>query len=465
MAKHVVTSPEYQGFIRLLSAYETGPFVVRWGGNEQDKLTEVLEDAQWDAMRDLHANTGAVFMIGLNLRARDPALAVQQVAAAMRFIPPEAILAFNIGNEPDSYTYRENDSAVFPRDYWSGGGGNGTGYFGDMAAYCEALAPLFMQHFGTTKIVSGPGLADNALWKDKQAKRYSLDAPLKGFASMITTHFYTHRSTSADASHKIFLSEKKLDLIHRRVRPWVRWATKARVPFRLEETNTLSIQGLPGASDTHAAGLFYIDYALTMVAANVSGINLHDSWCSAYSPIVFPALCQPRFADLGSCPDVCGYPDVPPLIRAPYYGMLFVQMAISGLPTLLTAGVEVEKTAGVVTKAHALVARGGDELRIVVVRKGGDAPQRLFVRVHGEDYIEGSLALLEAPEYTSYHGEVTIAGQQVDELGRLTGERVLHAVAVEHVAGQSIYVLEMPPASAGLLVVRRLRGGGAAASN
>ncbi len=45
----------------------------------------------------------------------------------------------------------------------------------------------------------------------------------------------------------------------------MRWARKYKLQFRLEETNTLAIQGLAGASDTLAAALFYIDYALTMM--------------------------------------------------------------------------------------------------------------------------------------------------------------------------------------------------------
>ncbi len=63
----------------------------------------------------------------------------------------------------------------------------------------------------------------------------------------------------------------QLEQVHRRVKPWVRWAKKAGVPFRLEETNTLAIQGLAGASDTHAAALYYIDYSLTMIQVREEG--------------------------------------------------------------------------------------------------------------------------------------------------------------------------------------------------
>ena len=35
MAKLVLPTPQYQGFLRLLSSFDTGPFIIRWGGNEQ----------------------------------------------------------------------------------------------------------------------------------------------------------------------------------------------------------------------------------------------------------------------------------------------------------------------------------------------------------------------------------------------------------------------------------------------
>ena len=46
---------------------------------------------------------------------------------------------------------------------------------------------------------------------------------------------------------------------------WVGWAKTYGVQFRMEETNTLSLSGLVGASDTLGAALYYIDYSLTMM--------------------------------------------------------------------------------------------------------------------------------------------------------------------------------------------------------
>ena len=68
MAKHVLPTEEYRGFLRLLSSFDTGPFIIRWGGNEQDRLLEPVEDDHWKAMRDLHVAVGVKYMIGLNLK-------------------------------------------------------------------------------------------------------------------------------------------------------------------------------------------------------------------------------------------------------------------------------------------------------------------------------------------------------------------------------------------------------------
>lgn len=46
--------------------------------------------------------------------------------------------------------------------------------------------------------------------------------------------------------HAYHAQEKRLELVARRVHPWLRWAGKVGAPFRLEETNTLSMQGLAG---------------------------------------------------------------------------------------------------------------------------------------------------------------------------------------------------------------------------
>ena len=63
----------------------------------------------------------------------------------MSILPPEAVVAFNVGNEPDIF-YKLHG---FPSDYFT------TTWFSDMATYTAALKPLLLKYFGTTKMVSG----------------------------------------------------------------------------------------------------------------------------------------------------------------------------------------------------------------------------------------------------------------------------------------------------------------------
>ena len=70
MADPIATTAEYQGLVRLLSSFNTGPFIIRWGGNGQDLQNTSLTDGQWKAMANLHNVTGVRYMIGLNLKVR-----------------------------------------------------------------------------------------------------------------------------------------------------------------------------------------------------------------------------------------------------------------------------------------------------------------------------------------------------------------------------------------------------------
>lgn len=83
----------------------------------------------------------------------------------MRILKPESVLAFNIGNEPDSYHYRDN-ATIFPLDYWS------KGWFEDVASYAEALDPVLTKYFGTTKLISGESMSNesrNLYWPCTQS--------------------------------------------------------------------------------------------------------------------------------------------------------------------------------------------------------------------------------------------------------------------------------------------------------
>ena len=75
---------------------------------------------------------------------------------------------------------------------------------------------------------------------------------------------------------------------------------------------------------------------------SVAYLNSAGWLCTFHPPCVLlcpppaPQLCPVVRAALGTCPDVCGNHNIPPMLRAPFYGLLMTQMALSGLPKILT---------------------------------------------------------------------------------------------------------------------------------
>ncbi len=64
------------------------------------------------------------------------------------------------------------------------------------------------------------------------------------------------------------------------------------------------------------------------------------------------------------------------------------------------------------------------------------------------------LSLLQGPSITALAEDITVAGQQVSDLGLWTGMKKVHKVAAEESGiGRSLYVLTLPPYSAGLLTI------------
>ncbi|GAX81963.1 hypothetical protein CEUSTIGMA_g9391.t1 [Chlamydomonas eustigma] len=470
-AAGMLSNPQFSGLVQLLSSYNTGPFIIRWGGGTQDFLTTVLPNTTWQSMADLSNKTGAKYMIGLNLRA-GPTLAVAQTSAALSIIPSSSILAFNIGNEPDLYPKLFG----YPGGYWT----SSTGWFKDVLDISNALEPLMMRYFGTTKLVSGPAGSwtnPSVKWSASDAAKFAAPpAPLSAYAAMFTMHYYVAAATTDGASIDTFMGLSTMTDISSRVVPWVSYSQTYNLPFRIEETNTLSLGGLAGASNVMAAALYYIDYSLTMIEAGVSGLNFHDSVCYSYSPITFPAICVtpaggngsiPLTGQAAGCPATCGMQAAPPTVNAPFYGMLMTQMALKDQPSILVsnmsaiiAGGGVNSISGV--RLHVLSANNGQELRVVAVMKTASSALNLNLPVIGL-FGTARLYLLTAPSYLATASDITLAGQQVNSDGTMNGTQVVQVVqAILSTASTgeplSSYSFTLPYASAVLLVMPTLSG-------
>ncbi len=91
--------------------------VVRIGGNTEDRVVwdpngdpvpdgDVAVDASdLSILADLATSGGVTYVLGLNLAADDPAGAAALATAAVAALPKGSIQAFEVGNEPDLYTF------------------------------------------------------------------------------------------------------------------------------------------------------------------------------------------------------------------------------------------------------------------------------------------------------------------------------------------------------------------------
>ncbi len=93
------TQPKYTDTLNYLTSFGNGPVNVRVGGGSTDIQNFVPPANVWDSLASLNKKTGAKFIIGLNLEAGDPDLALKQKQAAESKLPAGSIANFEIGNE------------------------------------------------------------------------------------------------------------------------------------------------------------------------------------------------------------------------------------------------------------------------------------------------------------------------------------------------------------------------------
>lgn len=203
---------------------------------------------------------------GLNLGTGTPQEAAEE-AAAVAEATRDALLALQIGNEPDLYSH----NGLRNRNY----------------GYPDYLRE-FQQFAGTIRKrlpnipFAGPDAAIQTNWTAEFA-----DGPERPV--LLTRHYYAEGPPSNPAA-----------TIQNLLRPNVRYeemlrqlqriSNSARIPYRIVETNSCFGGGKPGVSDTFASALWGLDYCFSLAAHEAAGVNLENGInqfgrVSCYSPI------------------------------------------------------------------------------------------------------------------------------------------------------------------------------------
>jgi len=206
-------------------------------------------------------------LYGLNLGHGTVENAVAE-AAAVHEILGSRLIAFQIGNEPDSFRNRYRPATYTPADFmaeWS-------------TFHAAILAKVPEAKF------AGPDISNKLPYFTAFAEA----APQHPDIILLTSHAYAMGPAGSPASTLENLlepnpkvqtqSDEKLAVI-------LEAAKQARLPYRMCEGNSCWDGGKPGVSDTLASALWCADYMLHLAQRGVAGINLHGGGNGFYTPI------------------------------------------------------------------------------------------------------------------------------------------------------------------------------------
>ncbi len=424
----------YRRVLSLLHVRGDGRFILRIGGDSAShtfydptglvlsrwafEVTPTFIDQTANIVRRMNLRV----ILDLNLITGSAPLAASWAKAAEGSFPRHSIIGFEIGNEPDLY-----DKAFWL--YTTGGEQfSGSALPADITAEDYAADyNLYARELGKTVPhvpLYAPALANPVA--DIRWIATLLGGPHPGLG-VISGHRYPYSGCSLRGSPQFptigrILSVNASTTMAEKLRPVVRLAASARLPFRLTEINSITCGGLAGVSNTFATGLWFPDAIFEVMRTGAIGANLHERENAINDPFAF---------------DANGLV-VHPLL----YGMILYARTMG--PHARLVPVNVHTTAAPFFKVWA-VASGRSTLRVLLINKGASpVTTRLALAATRLANVERLIATSPAAE-----AGVTLDGQQLDADGRWVGTRTNERLA----RGRDGYDIRVPGYSAALVSV------------
>ena len=339
------TTGEYPALLKNL-----GYGVLRFGGNTVDRATfHGITASNLNSLAALVSATGWKVNYSENLGHYVASQVTSDASAVSRKLGAH-LLAFACGNEPEHYPAL----LLRPASYTE-------------ATYLTEAARCFAAvHAGAPGApVSGPNTYHVA-WLPPYAAAVKAG---KLHVSSLDEQYYpmTHCGrTPTPGGSTTLLSRTTASNEALQLNSIASSAAVAGTPFVLAETNSASCTGIPGMSNTYAAALWAVDWALLAAEKGASGIYFHgglSTTCTSYTPI---------------CKTGPGKYVAEPV----YYGLLFAHMLGSGqmLQTTITTRANIA--------AHAVTSGGKIS---VVVENLSATPSALTLNVPG---VSGTASVL-----------------------------------------------------------------------
>jgi hypothetical protein len=378
-----------------------GPGVLRLGGASADTrvawtdahtarppwASSVLTPADLDRLGRLARGTGWGVLLTIGLVHFEPRAAAREAAAARAALGPW-LLGIELGNEPDSYALHNQRG---PR--W----GYAT-YNAQVSAYRRAIARA------TPGIaVAGPGVSGSGAFR-----QWGPAEALAQHPALLTGHHYPLGCHSAVAhTDAQLLSGRTRARETESLRTYVSVAQVTGVPFRMDETNSVSCGGEPGVSNTFAAALWAVSYIAQAMASGAAGINFegNPASCEGYSPVCASSTAALASGALRPQPE--------------WYALLLTRGLIGDRPVRTVLPPHRRTNLAVTTL---LGPRGGLKVVIVDDDPPGSRRVKLSLHVGGRGRVESVLALT-APSPHSTSG-VRLGGEWVSAQGSWRSPRL-----------------------------------------
>jgi hypothetical protein len=360
-----------------------GPGVLRFGGVSGDTriawtdaqtprpdwATGVVDVDDFRELGALAAASGWHVVLTLGIVHDEPQAAAREVGAA-RAALGEWLSGIEIGNEPNAYALHGMRA-----EPW------GFAQYAEQAsAYrsaIEATAPGIP--------LLGPDVSGSSAFETWGPGEAVDEQP-----SLLTGHHYP---LGCEQQPPPSIARLLSEPIQRKeigsLRTYMKVARASDIPFRLDETNTVSCGGVAGISDTFASALWAVGYLPRVMAMGVVGVNLHGnpSRCSGYSPVCAPGPAALSEGALVAQPE--------------WYGLLLVKQLIGTRPLPSTVRVSPRRAN---VQASAFLAADGS-LRIVVVDDDPAGSRSVLVQLRvGPGVAEGSVLSLRGPSLAALSG-------------------------------------------------------------
>jgi hypothetical protein len=420
----------YSGEGDLVSMLRSlGVGVLRFGGvtaDEQIAWTDaatprpswasgVVEAANLSQLGSLAAESGWHVLLTLGLGHFEPQAAAREAAVAKAALG-ESLEAIELGNEPDSYARH----GLRPEPWTP------VQYQEQINLYrvaIEALAPGIP--------LAGPDTSGSSAYET-----WGLSEAIYQRPALLTGHHYplgcAERPPPTIAR---LLSPQIRQLEEASLRRYMFIAQETEVPFRMDETNTVSCGGVAGISNTFASALWAVNYLTKAMSMGVSGINLegNPANCEGYTPVCAPSAEDLAAGGLRAQPE--------------WYALLLAKALIGERPLRTT----VKPADRPNVEATTFLATDGT-LQFVLVDDDPPGARRVAMHLHvGSGFHGASTMSLTAPSPTALSG-VRLGGQEVQPDGSWSEPATLPRAPNKH----GVITVKLAPSSAALVTVAPL---------